>query len=396
MIKCAGLYTCEIDDPELALSQIQAQLSEKIELMEHTIGVVMCHTEAMESGVLRHIAENLPFDVAGTTTTAQSVNGVISEMGLTIFVITSDTVQFRVGMTESLEAEIEGPLRAEIERVGDGSATPRLVLAFPPLMLQSSGDDILEIWGRILPGVPIFGTLAVDDSSDFTNGRVICRNETAKTSHAFVLCYGDIDPRFFIATLPKENEMRHKGVITKANANVVYEIDGRKAHEYLKDVGLAVEGVSKPIWFMPFQISQRKRSDYDGVPVLRGMASITEEGAVIFRGKVDENASFTLMNMAAEDVVTETEAKLRTVKDMPGNDTNMNGILIFSCVVRHMLIIHKNPLEEMERANEAIKEALGDPPFMMSYSGGEFCPTSVKDGVHVNRFHNYSIVGLVI
>jgi len=393
MLKCAGLYTCEVDDPELALSQILAQLSAKIELMEHTVGIVMCHTEIVDSGVLGRLTESLPFDIVGTTTTAQAVNGMISEMGLTIFVMTSDTVRFRVGMTESLEAGIEGPLRAEIERVGDASATPGLAMVFPPLMLQSSGDDILETWCRILPGVPVFGTLAVDDSSDFSNCRVICRGETDKTRHAFVLCYGDINPRFFLATLPEENEMRHKGVITKAKDNVVHEIDGRRAHDYLKGVGLAVDGGSlDTIWFIPFQIKQRKRSDYDGVPVLRGMASITEEGAVIFRGKVDENASFSLMDMTAEDVVSATEAKLRAMKDMP----DVNGILLFSCVIRHMLLMYKNPMQEIERATEAIREALGDPPFMMSYSGGEICPTSVKDGVHVNRFHNYSIVGLVI
>ena len=393
MLRCVSLYACEVDDPELALTQIQTQLFEKIKLMEHTVGIVMCHTEVVDSGALKHIAENLPFDVVGTTTTAQAVNGTIGEMGLALFVMTSDTVRFRVGMTESLETETEGPLRREIERVGDNSATPRLALVFPPLMLQSSGDNILETWCRILPGVPIFGTLAVDDTSDFSNCQVICRNETAKTRHAFVLCYGDINPRFFIATLPEENEMRHKGVITKAKDNIVYEIDGRKAHDYLKDVGLAVDaGSLSTIWLIPFQIKQRKRSDYDGVPVLRGMASITEEGAVIFRGKVDENASFSLMNMTAEDVVSATEAKLRTIKDIP----DVNGILLFSCVIRHMLLMYKNPMQEIERASEAIREALGDPPFLMSYSGGEICPTSVKDGVHVNRFHNYSIVGLVI
>ena len=70
MLKCAGLYTSELDSPELALSQIRTQLSEKIELLEHSVGVITCHKEFVDSGVLRHIAENLPFKVAGATTTA--------------------------------------------------------------------------------------------------------------------------------------------------------------------------------------------------------------------------------------------------------------------------------------------------------------------------------------
>ena len=389
MLKCVGLYTREVDEPELALSEILAQLSEKVELMENTVGIIMCHTEFVDSGVVKHIGENLPFEVAGSTTSAQAVNGLISEMALAVFVITSDTVRFRLAMTESMETEIEGPLRAAIERISNDTEQPKLAIAFPPLMLKNSGDDIMEIWTKILPEVPVFGTLAVDDSADLSGGKVIYRGEAEKIKHSFILFYGDINPRFLIATLPEATKLPHKGEITKSKSNIVYEIDGRNAYDYLKNVGFATAGESIGVfWFVPFLLSQQKREDYDGVPVVRGLASVTEEGAAIFRGRIDEGSVFTLLNMTAEDVVVETKAKLLTINDMP----DVNGVIVFSCVVRHLLHLHKNPLEEIEHANEA----LADLPFMMSYAGGEFCPTSVKDGVPVNRFHNYSLVALVI
>ena len=389
MLRCVGLYTCEVDDPGIALSQLRTQLSEKMELMENTVGIVMCHTEFIDSGVLKHVAENLPFEIAGVTTSVQAVNDKVSEMVLTVFVMTSDTVRFRVGITDSMEDDIERPLREALARVGEDSGQPGLILSFPPIMLKNSGDDIMEVWGRILPGVPVFGGLAADDSADLAGGRVICRNEISNIRQAFVLCYGDINPRFLIATVPEENKLPHKGEITKSNRNIVEEIDGRSARDYLKGVGFAVEGESLGIfWFVPFLISQRSRKDYDGVPVVRGLASTTKEGSAVFRGRMDEGSVFTLLNMTGEDVVAETGAKLRSMKDMP----DVNGILLFSCVVRHMLLIHNNPLEEMQTA----KDTLCGPQFMMGYVGGEFCPTSNKDGLHVNRFHNYSLVGLVI
>jgi len=393
MFKCAGLYTSELDSPELALSQIRTQLSEKIELMEHSVGVITCHKEFVDSGVLRHIAENLPFKVAGATTTAAAVNDMVGEVALAIFVMTSDTVRFKVGMTESMETEIEGPLRAAIEQAGEGSERPKLALAFPPLILQSSGDDMMEIWDRILPGVPVFGTVAVDDSSDLSGGVTIYGSETAKTCHPFILCYGDINPRFLIATLPESNELPYKGVITRSNANTVYEIDGRSAHEFLKRAGITSKGESAGVGlFVPFSVNPQNRKDADGMPVLRGVASITDEGPVIFRGRMDENSSVSLLTMSAEDVIAATEAKLRTIRDMP----DVKGVLVLSCVVRHLLVIHDNPLEELEHSQEALKGVTEDPPFMMCYAGGEFCPTSVKDGVHVNRFHNYTLVALVL
>lgn len=387
MLRCAGLYACEVDDLGLALSQIQTQLSEKIELLEHTVGIIMCHTEFVDSGVLKHVAENLPFDVAGITTSAQAVNDMISEMVLTVFVMTSDAILFKVGTAETIEEDIEGSLRAAIEEAA-GSATPSLIFAFPPLSLNQAGDDISDAWGKIFPGVPVFGTLAVDDTADFTGGKTIYRGNAAKMGHSFILCYGDINPRFLIATLP-ESDVQHKGEITKSESNLVYEIDGRSAGEYLTTAGFISKKEPLGIfWFVPFLISQQKREDYDGVPVVRGLASVTEDGTAIFRGKIDEGSIFTLLNMTAQDVVAETKTKLQTTKDM----TDINGVIAFSCIVRHMMIINKNPLEEMEQA----KETLGDLPFMMGYSGGEYCPTSIRDGGHVNRFHNYSFVALVL
>jgi len=391
MLRCAGLFTGEADDPGLALEQILAQLAEKVELLENTVGVIMCHTEFLDSEVLQHVAAGLPFDVAGVTTSGLAVSGMRGEIALTVFVMTSDTIRFRAGISDSVEGGVEAPLREAVERVKE-PGQPGLVLAFPPLMAKRSGDEIAEIWGKIFPGAPVFGSLAVDDSSNFMRGsRTIFGSETTAHGHAFILCYGDISPRFLIATLPEENRLPHKGEITRSEANVVFEIDGRKAGDYFSDIGFAGRGEGGELgifWFVPFMISQRKRRDFDGVPVVRGLMDITEDGAAIFRGNIDEGSVFTLLKMTAEDVVSETEAKLSAVRDMP----DVNGALIFSCVVRHMRLIHGNPLAELESG----QKALGSAPFMMCYAGGEYCPTSVRDGAHVNRFHNYSLVALIL
>jgi len=50
-------------------------------------------------------------------------------------------------------------------------------------------------------------------------------------------------------------------------------------------------------------------------------------------------------------------------------------------------------LSELQIAKDTINP---DIPFMMGYAGGEFCPTSVKNGVPTNRFHNDSLIILVV
>ena len=73
---------------------------------------------------------------------------------------------------------------------------------------------------------------------------------------------------------------------------------------------------------------------------------------------------------------------------------NLNGALLFSCVVRRIVLSGGNkPLSEQQIAKDTIKP---DIPFMMGCSGGEICPTSIRKGIPVNRFHNYYMVILVI
>jgi hypothetical protein len=52
-----------------------------------------------------------------------------------------------------------------------------------------------------------------------------------------------------------------------------------------------------------------------------------------------------------------------------------------------------NPLLELETVGDSINP---DIPYLIGYAGGEICPTSVRDGVPVNRFHNYSLIILIV
>ena len=74
MLKCASVYTTEVDDPEIALNEIKGQLEKKLTLLENSVGIIMCHPEFIPTGVLKAVCEGLPFDLAGTTTASQSVN----------------------------------------------------------------------------------------------------------------------------------------------------------------------------------------------------------------------------------------------------------------------------------------------------------------------------------
>ena len=72
-------------------------------MLEHTVGILTCHTEFIESGVMQYISENLPFDLVGSTTSSQAVNDEAGDLMLTIFIITADDVRFKPGITEKVQ-----------------------------------------------------------------------------------------------------------------------------------------------------------------------------------------------------------------------------------------------------------------------------------------------------
>ena len=385
MLRCASVYTCEVDDPDVALTEIKSQLGKKIELLAHSVGIIMCHSEFIATGVLRHICENLPFDLAGVTTSSQAVNDEVGELMLTIFVMTSDDVWFKAGVTENLGDEVDSQIKDSYDKVSSGETEmPKLVLAFPPFGLHA-GDIYVRAWGKVTPDTPVFGTHAIDDTVSFSECETIYNGGSYKAAMAFVLCYGNMNPRFLVATFTKNNAVSSKASVTKAAGNCVFEINNDIALKYFEDRGF-VESVK----FIPFMIDFLEREDYDGVPVIRGHAAFTDEGAAIFYGDVDEGSTFTLLTTDAADIVSATCQKVKEMNALPG----INGALLFPCVVRRVALLGINkPLLELQSTKDLIRPEI---PFMMGYAGGEICPTSIKGGAVTNRFHNHSLVILVV
>jgi hypothetical protein len=388
MLKCASLYTNEIDDHITALNEIKSQLNSKIELLESTVGIVMCNPEFIYSGALEYICNGLPFDIVGITTSSQSTNDEVGELIFTLFVMTSDDIQFVTGVTKRLITDAYGPTKKAYETVAaEQSGLPKLILNFPPFILETfSGDLFIEIWDKILPGVPQFGSLAIDDTAAFSECSTIYNGRDTKDTMPFVLCYGNINPRFIIATLDEISGISLKAEVTKAKGNIVYEINNTVTRDFfMESLGIPESMIS-----IPLLLDSPSGNDYDGIPVIREQSSVTAEGAGVFGGNIEVGSKLSLLRADEESILSTSLKGLLKLNAME----NVNGALIFSCVSRRIMLIGANkPLAEMQLVQDTIRE---DIPFMMGGSGGEICPTSIRDGIAFNRNHEYSMVILAV
>ena len=391
MLKCVSLYTLEVDSHEIAINDIKEQLESKITLLDNSVGIVMCNPEFIYSGVLKAVCENLPFDLAGVTTASQAVNDATDDIILTVFVMTSDDVRFSTGITEGLINGVDVPLRAAYEKAAAGiSDKPKLALVFPPIMLHG-GHTYIRAMEILAPNTPVFGTLSIDDTATLENSETIYNGDNYKSEMPFILCYGNIEPRFLIATASDSTAVTSKIPVTKASDIFVYEINNMNPFEYFTSLGLIErKGQAGIFQFFQVKVDMPDSKHDDGVPIIRELCYFQDDGTAVFYGDVEEGSTITILKCDVDDILSTTSHAIAQLNEMQ----NVNGALLFPCSVRRSVLQGVNKTQfELEKVKAEINPAI---PFMMGYSGGEICPTSFKNGIPANRFHNYSMVILAV
>jgi len=158
-------------------------------------------------------------------------------------------------------------------------------------------------------------------------------------------------------------------LVTKASANVLYELDGKSALElYKRYLGDQAKGL--PASGLLFPLSLRREGKETGL--VRTILSIDEkEGSMTFAGDVPEGYYVRLMKANFERLVDGAEGAANMSHEAFGTSHPDLAILI-SCVGRK-LVLKQRVEEEVER----VQEVLGNTTAMTGfYSYGEICPVT--------------------
>lgn len=384
MIKTYTAYTMEIDDTELAFAEIAKQLDVENKMLKNTIGILACNYEFVLSGAAQEISRRLPFDVIGTVTTAQAVDGEngIGAMILTVMMLTSDDVFFETALTGSLMDDFESAIGEGYKAASAAmKGTPALILTLAPFITQNSGDAYVEVFSKLSPGTPCFGTMSVDDTSTFENCYIIHNGANYRDRMAVTLIYGDIEPRFYLATISQDKILGNPALITSSEGHILREVNGRPLVEYFDKLGLTnASETSYAMTSLPFML------DYnDGTPpVSRVFVALNGERHAVCAGAMPEGATLSIGVFDRQDVLRTTARAVEDALAVEG----ASSMLIYSCISRNMSL-SGDMLAELELVKKTLN---GRFEFMMAYSGGEFCPTLIDRKTAVNRFHNNTFI----
>ncbi|MDR1421856.1 MAG: FIST C-terminal domain-containing protein [Coriobacteriales bacterium] len=404
MIRTLSAFTEEMDDIELAISEIKQQL-ERQELLAHSIGLVSCLPAFLETGVYAALVEALPFDIVGQTTIAGAELGSSSLDILSLFVITSDELEFSIGLAGPVTAEgkdtIANSYRETLAQVADKPPVS-LIIAYAPLLLTVSGDYFIRAFDEATGGIPVFGSLAIDNTIDYHNSRVLFREEEYVDYLAYVLVHGVVKPRYYLATISDEKISSGTGVVTKSQGNQVMEIDGAPALQFLLSKGLATddEGVIQGLNSFPYIVDFNDGTD----SAIRVIFAMTDEGSAVCLGDIPEGATLSVGYFDDEDILRSTRTELRQLPigdpSDPGASSDLdtsaiNGILIFSCLGRYLNLGFESDREVAEVRARLDQTGI---PYAIAYSGGEMCPlgSHTDSSKLTNRFHNSTFIMLVL
>ncbi|MDR2760022.1 MAG: FIST C-terminal domain-containing protein [Spirochaetaceae bacterium] len=384
MMRILTASTENIDDSMAAIDEIRAQLDLEHRLLKNSVGIVACHYEFVISGTAKAISESLPFVIAGTNSSLQAVNNAKGALLFTLLVFTSDDVCFETALTPSLKGDAVGEKIADTYKAAAAARKekPALIFTFAPFMMENSGDEYIRVLSEVSGDVPCFGTLAVDDTPDFRECYMLFNGEHYKDKMSLILIYGNISPKFYLATLSENKLLDRAALVTSSEGHILKEVNGRPVVEYFEDMGLTkASKTSYAMTSLPFML------DYgDGTPpVSKVFIGLNEQKHAICAGAMPEGSTMYLGVFDKDDVLL-TSGNL--IKKALQETASPSVIIGYSCISRSMTL----GSDLFAEIDLILREIAPKTPVFFAYSGGEMCPTQINPKAAINRFHNNTFI----
>ncbi len=383
MITMQTARTSEIDEIDDAISEIKGQIDFN-SLKKNSGGIIFCHIDFVESGMVAALCEELPFNVIGMTSMASADVHGYGLYDLTLSVLTSDEVSFEVGMTGSITpdnytGEIDRLYQSVRSRV---DSDPAMILTFMPYMRDVSGYEVVAAMDKSCNGIPMWGSITNNIDFNYETVQTICNGENLPAGVAMMFLSGPVNPRFIVKSIPERNIASNRAIITKIEGAVLYEVNDQPLLEYLANMGLVV--TEDNITTTPLMVYYEDAEE----PVALGFYTLFDDGSVLTGGEMPVGTSFAVGSIDKEGIFESAEEGLKEIRGCE----DWQAALMLPCVTRYIML---SP--DQDRELQLIEDTMAGTgrPFMMGYSGGEICPMPGPDGKLHNRFHNYTFCACV-
>jgi len=395
-MKSATAISYELDNIAAATKELTTQIKDKLTFGKNTVAILHGQPE-MEIGALSAaISRELGCQVIGGTTAAGALltNEGYHELAVVLHVLSDDDCLFAASISESMatdpEKEITDTYQKAYKRLKeqDSTAEPKMVICITSIMPHIDSDSILAKISDLCGSLPVFGFNAADDF-EFLRQQIYLDGEVGGDRLAILLLSGNVKPIFQTAHLAGKKALE-KRLVTKSRNNVICEIEGKPAYDYIKGFPF-IDDQTKTLFNYQFFVEMQCDEVNDGIPVSRALNVYDKEtGEVACFAHIPENSYIGLLYCDGKDVATTSETGIKNFLDKlksPDDGYEYTTVLVATCSLRNMF------LADMKKKEGDLIEELFPSSLTVSglYAFGEFAPTSVRNDKAVNRFHNATL-----
>lgn len=314
-------------------------------------------------------------EIVGCSTAGEILGDRVTDQGAVALAVAFDTARVRV-VHHALEEGDEPSFAAGLA-LGRALATEGLrhVLVLSS-GLKVNGSRLVEGLRAELPaGVSATGGLA-GDGSRFHDTTVLHRDHCGSDGVIGVGFYGD-SLEVHWGTAGGWEAFGPRRHVTRSEANVLYELDGKPALELYKTylgeraAGLPATGLLFPLELLPVE------DNASGL--VRTILAVDESTqSLTFAGEVPEGRKVRLMKSTIDKLVWGAE----TAAEMAGRFGSPPDLaLLVSCVGRRLVLDQR-----VEEEVEAVLQQLGHPRAAIGfYSYGEIGPGGVSHGCELHN-----------
>ena len=369
-------------DSAMAISEVLEECKHSLEGQIPQAGILFTAIDYDHASILEQIRQAFPgIELIGGTT-----NGELSSVlqfqqdSLTLMLFVADRIKIRAGVGYNAS---NNPNQAARDAIAQARAksndSPKLCLTFPE-SLTCSGAEILQgLQESLGDKIPIVGGGTADDNTldqtyQFFGDRVL------SDAIPVLLFFGDLVVSHGVAS--GWEPITPKSVVTKAQSNVVYEIEGQRAldfyQKYLSKDRFVTGHMTHPLAVVEEErYYMRSLSSYD-----------PESGSVSFFADIPDRATVQITYASRENVLAASAASLQdALSNYPGEQPT--AALLVSCSARRRLL---GTLASQEYAliENHLPQGL---PCCGFYAYGEIAPLKQQSQT---KFHNQTFVTLLI
>ena len=340
-------------------------LQKKMELVNPLVLVFGNRMELQKEAVIEAIRKEFPYEhlVFGSTS-GEIIDSNVFDNSVVVTAIEFEKSTFVIRTENILNHH------KDAKQLGESlySALPKENLRHLFVLSEGSfvnGSSLIEgLEKNIENAIPISGGMCGDDAK-FEKTLASYKENPKEGEVVLIGFYGDTLEISF-ASFGGWTPFGPERIITKSEANILYEIDGQPALDlYKKYLGDKAKELPQASLLYPLNVTPEGKKE----PVVRTILGIdNEKQSMTLAGDVPENSKVQLM-MASVDAIAEgaNEAAQRA---MENRKSAPQIALLVSCVGRK-LVMNQRVEEEIERLQEVVGNHTAITGF---YSYGEMAP----------------------